>query len=196
MCPDTCVAFTGPFANLTHCPICHTEHYDPIKLCTSGGQMYVARQKFVTIPLGAQLQALWRDLGQAQEMSYLQEETQCLLAKLQTNGGVIDVFDDFFKGCEYIQAVQWGDIKPDDVVLMISLNGAQLYESKGFIPGPNKLKNVNSFLFPGMHHLAALQNEGLHIWDAWHDIMFISHPFLIFITANGPGLVSTERYAK
>ena len=77
---------------------------------------------------------------------------------------------------------------------MISLDGTQLYESKesdcwiyiwvvmnhspekhykkhyvlpgGFIPGPHKPKNVDSFLFPGIHHLAALQNEGLSIWDA------------------------------
>lgn len=40
-----------------------------------------------------------------------------------------------------------------------------------------------------MHHLAALQNEGLRIWDAWRDIVFISNPFLIFVTADGPGLV-------
>ncbi|KAG2338304.1 hypothetical protein BDR05DRAFT_952037 [Suillus weaverae] len=32
MCPDTCVAFTGPFAELVNCPICGTERYDPIKL--------------------------------------------------------------------------------------------------------------------------------------------------------------------
>ncbi|KAG1823918.1 uncharacterized protein BJ212DRAFT_1444821 [Suillus subaureus] len=181
MCPGTCVAFMGPFADLTHYPICNTDHYNPIKLHTSGGQMHIAHQKFITIPLSAQLQALW------------------------PNGGVFDVFDDFCKGCEFLQAVQWGDIKPDDIVLMISLNGAQLYESKlsdcwtyiwkqyvlpgGFIPGPNKLKNMDSFLFPGLHHLAALQNEGLCIWDAWHNIVFISNSFLIFITADGPGLV-------
>lgn len=52
---DTCVAFTGPFSNLTHCPICNTDGYDPIKLRASGARMHVARQKFVTIPLGAQL---------------------------------------------------------------------------------------------------------------------------------------------
>ncbi|KAG0698535.1 hypothetical protein DFH29DRAFT_778635, partial [Suillus ampliporus] len=97
MCPDTCVAFMGPFANLTCCPICNTDHYNPIKLRTSGGRMHVARQKFVTIPLGAELQALWHDRDQAQAMGYLQEETQCLFETLRANGGVVDVFDDFFK---------------------------------------------------------------------------------------------------
>ncbi|KAG2341728.1 hypothetical protein BDR05DRAFT_976854 [Suillus weaverae] len=138
-------------------------------------------------------------------MGYLWEENQCLFDTLRANGGVVDVFNDFCKGHEFLDAVQRGDIKPNDVVLMISLDGVQLYESKlsdcwiyiwkqyvlpgGFIPGPNKPKNVDSFLFPGMHYLAALQNEGLHIWDAWCDVIFISNPFLIFVTADGPGLV-------
>ncbi|KAG2342178.1 hypothetical protein BDR05DRAFT_976597 [Suillus weaverae] len=123
--PNICVVFIGSFANLEHCPICNTEHYDPIKLRMSGGQMHVACQKF---------------------------------------------------GSEYIQAVQWGDIKPDDlyesklldcwIYIWVIMNHApdRRYKKKyvlpgGFIPGPNKPKNINSFLFPGMHHLAALQNE-------------------------------------
>ncbi|KIJ06804.1 hypothetical protein PAXINDRAFT_32296, partial [Paxillus involutus ATCC 200175] len=81
----------------------------------------------------------------------------------------------------------------NDIVLMVSLDGAQLYEHKdsdcwmyvwiivnlapdqryqkihvcpgGFIPGPNKPKNLDSFLCVGMHHVAVLQKEGLQIWD-------------------------------
>ena len=114
-------------------------------------------------------------------------------------------------------AVLDGDIKPQDIVLMISLDGAQLYDSKesdcwiyiwiivnlppdkhyrklhvrpgGFIPGPNKPKNVDSFLFPGIHHLAALQAEGLPIWNAQTDSQYISNLYLLFTTADGPGLV-------
>ncbi|KAG1803112.1 uncharacterized protein BJ212DRAFT_1285395 [Suillus subaureus] len=40
-----------------------------------------------------------------------------------------------------------------------------------------------------MHHLSALQNEGLHIWDAHIDRVFTSNLYLIYITADGPGLV-------
>ncbi|KAI6155007.1 hypothetical protein BKA82DRAFT_3952152, partial [Pisolithus tinctorius] len=61
MCPDTCVAFTGPYAALDACPICGEDRYDAIRLRTSGGRSHIARRKFVTIPLGPQLQALWRD---------------------------------------------------------------------------------------------------------------------------------------
>jgi hypothetical protein len=59
----------------------------------------------------------------------------------------------------------------------------------GFIPGPNKPKNLDSFLAVGFHHLAALQNEGLTVWDASRELVFKSDLYLIFTTADGPGLV-------
>ncbi|KAG2349836.1 hypothetical protein BDR05DRAFT_972776 [Suillus weaverae] len=120
-------------------------------------------------------------------------------------------------GLDYLGTVLDRDIKENDIVLMVSLDGAQLYEKKqldcwmyiwiiinlsldkhyckihvqpgGFIPGPNKPKNIDSFLFIGMHHLAAIQNEGLTVWDVSHDATFISNLHLLFTTADGPGLI-------
>lgn len=218
MCPNTCIAYTGPFANLDCCPLCNRERYDPVKLHASGGRNKVPCQKFVTMPLAAQLQALWRDPEHAQKMSYLSDTTEQLLDELRTNRGEFAKIDDFVMGSDYIHAVLRNDINPkDDIVLMISMDGAQLYESKqsdcwiyiwiimnyapgdrykkkyvlpgGFIPGPNKPKNVDSFLLPGMHHLSALQKEGLRIWDARIDRIFTSNLYLIYVTADGPGLV-------
>jgi len=85
---------------------------------------------------------------------------------------------------------------------MFSIDGAQLYAHKasdcwiyiwvimdfspevhykkdfvipgGFIPGPKKPKILDSFLFPGLYHLAALQKEGLTIWNAAIDRIFKS----------------------
>ncbi|KAG1859628.1 hypothetical protein F4604DRAFT_1930593 [Suillus subluteus] len=130
MCPESCIAFTGPFSHLEHCPICGHDRYDAIKLRTSGGWTKVALRKFVTIPLGAQLQALWRDPGHAEKMSHLQNETERIFNLLREHGGQIDVFNDFVMGSDYIHAVACGDITKDDIVLMISMDGAQLYESK------------------------------------------------------------------
>ena len=76
MCPNTCVAFTGPYSGLDKCPICEEDHYDSIRLQTSGGRSRIACHEFVTIPLGPQLQALWRDPHLAKEIQYLREETQ------------------------------------------------------------------------------------------------------------------------
>jgi len=97
----------------------------------------------------------------------------------------IPIVDDIAMGWDYLGAILEGDITEHDIVVMVSLDGMQLYNSKesgcwvyiwvilnlppdqrykklhvlpgSFIPGPNKPKNVNSFLFPGFHHLVAIQ---------------------------------------
>ena len=102
------------------------------------------------------------------------------------------------------------------LVLLLSIDGAQLYAKKQpdcwisiwiildhapdarymkkhvspgtFIPGPNKPKNADSFLYPSLHHLAALQREGLKIWDAQDGRVFTSYPYLALATADGPGM--------
>ena len=44
--------------------------------------------------------------------------------------GGIPVVDDIAMGWDYLGAIHDGDIKSNDIVLMVSLNGAQLYDSK------------------------------------------------------------------
>jgi hypothetical protein len=116
-----------------------------------------------------------------------------------------------------LAAVERGDITTDDMMLLFLIDSAQLYESKQsdcwiaiwimldhapdghymkkcvlpgtFIPGPNKLKNVDSYLFLGLHHLAALQWEGLKIWDAHKDCVFTSCLYLALATVDGPGMM-------
>lgn len=129
---------------------------------------------------------------------------------------VIDEYQDIFHGEAYLNAVKEGKIKEDDMVLMMSIDGAQLYQSKhsdcwiyiwvildlspdlrykkrhiipgGIIPGPNKPKNVDSFLFPGFHHISALAKEGLSIWDASQNRTFKSYIFVLLGLADAPGL--------
>ena len=95
------------------------------------------------------------------------------------------------------------------MILMFSMDGVQLYcnkqsncwvtiwitfnhhpnchykkkyvSSASIIPGPQKpKKNSDLFLYPSIHHPAALQKEGLHIWDASSDSTFVSAPFLLW----------------
>ncbi|KAF9488108.1 hypothetical protein BDN71DRAFT_1485158 [Pleurotus eryngii] len=162
MCPNSCVAYTGPFAKLTNCPKCGGPCYD-----THTGK---PRQHFYTIPLAPYLQVL-------------RQETERLLGK------PIEEYYDFVCRKEYLEAVLNGTIKNKDFVVMMSLDGAQLYQMKqsdcwiyiwvildiepgtrykkkyvipgSVIPGPNKPKNTDSFLFPGLAHISAVQKEGL-----------------------------------
>ncbi|KAF8816949.1 hypothetical protein BYT27DRAFT_7247837 [Phlegmacium glaucopus] len=129
---------------------------------------------------------------------------------------VTETYEDIFHGDAYLKAVQDRKITENDMVLMMSIDGAQLYQSKqsdcwiyiwvildlapdlrykkcyifpgGFIPGPNIPQNIESFLFPGFHHIAALSKEGLAIWDVLENRSFISYLFILLGLADGPGL--------
>lgn len=217
MCPNTCLAYTGPFADLEACPTCEGPRYDQDIFLSSGGRKKVARQHFYTMPLGPQLQALWRTLNGAREMGYRARQTELIIEELEENDGYIDVYEDIYHAQEYLDAVRRGDISPNDVVITFSMDGAQLYEDKqsdcwiyiwvifnlspdrrykrkyvvpgGIIPGPNNPKNTDSFLFPGFHHVCGLMKDGLGVWDASIDRTFMSRPFLYCFCADGPGSV-------
>lgn len=131
-------------------------------------------------------------------------------------GNIFHPLPIFFDGADYLEAAQDGRIGPDDMVLMLSVDGAQLYQHKasecwiwiwiifdhapdvcykkkhvligGFMPGKNKPRNTDSYFFPGLHHVAAIQKEGLPIWNAKLKKVVISHVFLALATADGPGM--------
>ena len=95
---------------------------------------------------------------------------------------------------------------------MLSIDGAQLYRNKksdcwlyiwiilnlapdqrykirnilpgGIIPGPGHPKNLDSFLFPGLAHVSALQKEGLRIYDSYRREVYTSLVFLILALAD------------
>ena len=57
----------------------------------------------------------------------------------------------------------------------------------GFIGGLKKPKHTDSYLYPALSCISALQKEGLKIWDAWaHSYIPKSIPFLMLVTADGP----------
>lgn len=126
------------------------------------------------------------------------------------------MYEDLYHGKEYLDAVARGDITEDDVVIFGSIDGAQLYRNKAsdcwigitiigdvgptkrykkarvmpsfFIGGPNKPKHVDSFMYPSVHHLSALQRDNFCVWNAATNRVYRSRPFLLLETADGPGL--------
>lgn len=217
MCINSCLAYTGPFSALDTCPTCGEPRYDQITLANSDGKVKKPRQEFHSMPIGPQLQALWRHPDSAASVQYCDTRTADIIDELKRSDGVLDIYDDFFHGSEYLRAVDDGRIKPGDMILMFSMDGAQLYRNKNsdcwiaiwiifnhspdhrykkpyvipafFIPGPHKPKNSDSYLYPSLHHLAALQKEGLRIWDASSHSVFTSKPFFALGVADGPGMV-------
>jgi hypothetical protein len=212
MCVGGCVGFTGPFSDLESCPTCGEPRYDQAKLEATEGIVKEPRKVFTTFPVGPQLQARWRDPRTAKKMSYRWQKTQELYQECEGSGGTSEVYDDVLSGEAYLRAVEDGKIREHDTVLMFSIDGAQLYRHKqsdcwvyiwilldlapderykvrnilpgGVIPGPEAPGDIESFLFPGLAHVSALQKEGLHIWDAYHRQLILSFIFVLLVLAD------------
>jgi hypothetical protein len=215
MCTNSCVAFTGPFAGLQACPTCSTARYEVV---TRGKKLVsVPFKQALTIPVGPQIQAQYRSPEAAWNMGH-QARIMGPLIERMLAGGSIDVYDDVYCSSTLLDAAIRGDLTSDDTVLMLSIDGAQLFESKqsdcwiyiwvlldlapdlrykkkyvlpgGFIPGPKKPKNLDLFVYTGLHHLSALQRDGLRIWDCQTGRIFTLRPYFFLGTADGPGLAA------
>ncbi|KIK19061.1 hypothetical protein PISMIDRAFT_13953 [Pisolithus microcarpus 441] len=129
MCHNTCIAFTSPFSQLEACPICNTSRWKEERLQGTHRRSKIAAQTFTMILISLQLQALYQNKDSANDMDYLHTRTMEVLQGLQETGN-IPVIDDIVMGWDYLGAVLDGDIKQQDIILMVSLDGAQLYDSK------------------------------------------------------------------
>jgi hypothetical protein len=222
MCPNTCIAYTGPFSVLESCPYCSTPQYDPIQLASSNGAIKKPQQQFYIIPIDPKLQALWHSPNGAEQMCYREHVTEQILKDIgYVEGQPIlspESYNDIFYGSNYLQAVIDKKNQAGGMVLMLSIDSAQLYRHKvsdcwmyiwvifnhsldhwyqkkfalpsGFFPGPHKPKNIDSFSYPGLHHMNTInKNGGLKVWDAARNTVFSSKLFLALATADTPRLV-------
>ena len=130
MCINGCLAFMGPFAGLEACLTCSEPRYEQVTLANSGGRIKKAHQEFHTMPIGPQLQALWCHPESAAHAKYLDACTHEIIEELKCNNRLLDSYDNFLHGTEFLQAVESGRIKPGDMVVMFLMDGAQLYRNK------------------------------------------------------------------
>lgn len=212
MCIKSCVGFTGPYSDLERCPKCGESRYNEKDLAESEGERKVPRQVFTTFPVGPQIQARWKNPQTAKDMLYRWEKTEELLRVRASGEPFGTLFDDILSGEAYLTLVDEGKVNKHDTVLMLSIDGAQLYQNKksdcwiyiwilvdlapdkrykirnilpgGVIPGPEAPGDFDSFLFPGLAHVSALQQEGLPIWDSCSRERAISFLFLLLALAD------------
>jgi hypothetical protein len=128
MCVNWCIAYTGHFSELETCPLCSEPRYElsGTRLSPVEGAFWKSRQKFHTIPVGPQIQALYRDRESASHAHYLRKERSRVLSEIEQNL-CLDEYPDVVHGTDMIHAFQDGRIEEDDIVLMFSIDGAQLY---------------------------------------------------------------------
>ncbi|CDO75975.1 hypothetical protein BN946_scf184888.g25 [Trametes cinnabarina] len=215
MCIDSCVGFTGPYAQLDKCPKCLQPRYDELRVGSQRQSERIPRKQFYTMALGQEIQAVFRTPEGSESMAYLSGLVENVLEELEREGS-LGSFDDISHGSRFWGAYAAGKISPKDAVVALSIDGAQLHRNKksdcwiyvwvilslgpdkhyrkryvlpgAVIPGPNHPKDLDSFLFPGLYHLSALMQEGLKIWDAAQGSMDLIHVFLALILADGPAM--------
>ena len=133
-------------------------------------------------------------------------------------------YDDIFSGSDFLEFAEQVQLGPYDTTVSFSLDGTQLYQNKKsdtwiavwiindydpttqykkkhvlpalVIPGPNKPKNIDSFVFRSLHHLSALQREndglGIRVWDGLEKVIVFSRIFFLFGTADALGLTEID----
>ncbi|KAG6896607.1 hypothetical protein C0992_007130 [Termitomyces sp. T32_za158] len=209
MCIKSCLAYTRPFSDDLMCRRCGEPRYDPVT--------HKSRQEFYTIPIGPAIQAFKRNHQTASDMNYFWSHVTERLAE-QREKGIIELIDDVTCGTDILAAVNQGHIGEHDTVLMVSFDGAQIYRNKqsdcwfyvwiilcfapelrytkryvipgGIMPGPFKIKIVESYLSVGLHHVAAINKAGgLKVWDAFRQETVTSKLYIALATADGPGMV-------
>ncbi|KAF9269577.1 hypothetical protein L218DRAFT_953199 [Marasmius fiardii PR-910] len=99
------MAFTGPYSRLKECTYCGEAQYK-----TPDSQL--PHCQFTTLPLGPQLQALWRHLESVAKIRERLTHMEALLAE-HDNGG-IELFDDIYCSSKYLELVSSGKLKEDD----------------------------------------------------------------------------------
>jgi hypothetical protein len=127
MCVNSCIGFTGPFRDKTICPVCQEARYENVRQKNKVSTQ--PRKQFITIPIGPQIQAQWRSEKAAYNMGHRRRAMEWIVDKI-TQSLPIDEYSDIYSSEEFTRAVLEGDIKPDDTVLMLSIDGAQLYQHK------------------------------------------------------------------
>ena len=55
------------------------------------------------------------------------------------------------------------------------------------VPGPKKPWDIDSFMFPSLYHIAALQHEGLNVYDTSLGTLVRSYLLVVFGMADSPG---------
>jgi hypothetical protein len=208
MCPNTCVAYTGPYSTLDTCPCCPMSRYFP---GTTNPQ-----RRFTTVLIEPVIQAFYGSCDMAEHMHHLERSLTANADCAWCAGGKLDKYDDISCGKDILYAWESGALRKSDVALQLSIDGAQLradqaseawvfiwiihnlppslHYNKCFIipgaivPGPKKPGDIDSFLFPLLCHVAALQREGLCIYDAsMNTFVADSRPLIIFATADSLG---------
>jgi hypothetical protein len=188
-CVKSCMAFTGPYSHLDDCLKCGEPRRE-------AGQR---RSYMVTFPLGPQIQALHRSERTSELLDYWPRLAESVLQKMHLGESLDDlVRSDIALGNDMLSMLRFGKLGPDDTIVLLTLDAAQLQGNKesssymwvyillnfapdgrykmkrvlpaGVTPGPKSASTMESVLYHTMQHIVAVNSDGgLRIWDAYRN---------------------------
>ena len=121
MCVEACMAFTGAFCKLLKCIFREEDHYKSV--AHSDKPSSTPCHQSVTLPIGPQLQALWHYPRTVANIHDRLHRTEKYLDK------GIDAYHDVLCGSEYLDLVRQGHIGKDDMIVVQSVDKAQIYKN-------------------------------------------------------------------
>lgn len=201
-CMNSCLAYTGQYANMTSCPHCKSERYKQKTPRRASGRVAHTTYDLTSVTKRLRLQYSSPSLAQ----------TFGLPKGSSTAGVIADVWD----GEGIANLRQRGFFKDSrDILLGLSSDGISLFKVGGFsvtpillinynfpqterykdenmyvlgiIPGPKKPKDMNSFFLPVVEELLMLE-KGVLGWDAHRQESFTLRAHLAFLMADSPGM--------
>jgi Transposase family tnp2 len=210
-CYNSCVAFTGKYANDDKCPYCKemrfTTSSDARKRSDARKQSH-ARKQVMYVPLIDRLKYQYRNAFRARVLSnyrhsFTEEDSRAKWG---------DFFDgDLYHGFHQIELGLFQDRR--DIALQMSLDGVQLTNlghhevtpvilinlnlppeervkvdnilASMIIPGPQKPKDLDTFLQPLVEELKLL-DRGVEAYDANTGSTFNLKAWVTMVTGNSP----------
>jgi len=225
MCINSCHAFMGPFAQLQFCSICGEAQYDVAQAALTGKDIACQQFCTILLGLQLQaLRQSCSGAMAMRYLDQKMKQVAEMLNNIQAGDSGDIIYDDIFSGSEIQDLAERINVNGDDTIVSLSLDGAQLYQNKKsdtwisiwildnlspnqryqkkqvlpgtVIPGPNKPKITDSYLYRGLHHLSALQREnngaGLCMWDAATSKIINSRIILALSTADAVGITELD----
>jgi hypothetical protein len=209
MCSNGCYAFTGPLANLDKCPECKEDRFS---IGPHGKR--VAKKQAFKIPITPQIQMRWRTAASSRNMQHGWRELKKNFELTVANNGVFPGSShDVFTGTALLEQYEQGLVQRYDTMLMFSMDGAQVYSNKDsdtligtwnfmnyppdlrykkkncapafIVPGPQKVRNAETFAYPSLAEVRILMGSGLAIWDGESKTTINTKVSLFMGTADG-----------
>lgn len=201
-CPNSCMAFVGPYNNYDKCAYCGAARFDDRKK---------AKKTFEYISLIERLRMQYASPSRSRQLRYRVEYITRRLGDM--NDGV---YSDVFDGQYYKYLTQKGLFSNErDIALGLSTDGFNIFKKRGkecwpillinyniapehrvqkqnlmlcgIIPGPSQPLIIGSFLWPLLQELQRLE-EGLVCFDADKAEDFLLHAYLIAVCGDMPAI--------